>query len=402
MLEIDEDEEEGSKKYVAEFSGRLLLEIIWKDCGWRERSVEDAKRVKQVLSKNPYVEMAAIAADGRELLVTCPLHVEDDRDFRRSMDAIISYFDLEYGLSISSYCRDPTDISPITYDPELIINQDAVIFDVEAWENGPGRGRLVTLDEFVEDASGTLPWEQKWYDLFDPPSPQETASGEVRVLFDASKHQLASASPSFTDQDYKEMMDCISGYEDYSTWIDIGMALKAEPGEDEYSFWKNWSEQATNYCGEEELQKKWRSLNPNQITGATLTHLAKTGGWQHNRSKTLPNPQQSTEAESPLSEPAAAEQTADSKGSGSSEHKPNLQTIVTRSGETKFVPNLLNVNELFKVEKFSIWFDTFTGKIQAIRGKLTLEWSDHQTLRVARHFQSKYAGLERISRETID
>ena len=102
VLEIDEDEEEGSKKYVAEFSGRLLLEIIWKDCGWRERSVEDAKRVKQVLSKNPYVEMAAIAADGRELLVTCPLHVEDDRDFRRSMDAIISYFDLEYGLSISS------------------------------------------------------------------------------------------------------------------------------------------------------------------------------------------------------------------------------------------------------------------------------------------------------------
>ena len=116
--------------------------------------------------------MAAIAADGRELLVTCPLHVEDDRDFRRSMDAIISYFDLEYGLSISSYCRDPTDISPITYDPELIINQDAVIFDVEAWENRPGRGRLVTLDEFVEDASGTLPWEQKWHDLFDPPSPQ--------------------------------------------------------------------------------------------------------------------------------------------------------------------------------------------------------------------------------------
>ena len=156
------------------------------------------------------------------------------------------------------------------------------------------------------------------------------------------------------------------------------------------------------YCEEEELQKKWRTLNPNQITGATLTHLAKTGGWQRSRSKTRPNPQQSTEAESSLSEPAAAEQTADSKGSGSSEYKPNFQTIVTRSGETKFVPNLLNVYELFKVEKFSIWFDTFTGKIQAIRGKLTLEWSDHQTLRVARHFQSKYAGLERISRETID
>ena len=242
---------------------------------------------------------------------------------------------------------------------------------VEAWENGPGRGRLVTLDEFVEDASGTLPWEQKWHDLFDPPSPQEPASGCGRVIFDASKHPPPPASPSFTDQNYKEMLDCISGYEDYSTWIDIGMALKAELGEDGYSFWKDWSEQATNYCGKEELQKKWRSLNPNQITGATLTHLAKTGGWQRSRSKTLPNPQNPTKTESTLS--AAAEQTADDQGAESSEYTPNLKTIVTRSGETKLVSNLLNVYELFKAKKFSIWFDTFTGKIQAIRGKLTLE-----------------------------
>jgi predicted P-loop ATPase len=400
VIEIDEDEEEGNQEFITEFSGRLLLEIICKET---DRSLENNIRIKQVLSKDPYIEMAAISADNRQILVVLPIYVEDDQDFTKSLRTLISYFDQEYDLGVDDNLSRSTDISPLSHDPHLFINPDVVVFNVEEWNGNPQKTNpLLSFDSFVSDISGTLLWEQKWHDLFDPQSPQGPASGEGRILFDASKHQLPPVSPSFTDQDYKEMLDCISGYEDYFAWLEIGMALKAELGEDGYSFWKYWSKKATNYCGEEELQKKWRSLNPNRITGATLTFKAQDGGWKRSRSKTLPNPQNPTKTESTLSEPAVAEQAADDQGAESSEYTPNLKTIVTKSGETKLVPNLLNVYELFKAKKFSIWFDTFTGKIQAIRGKETLEWSDHQTLRVARHLQSEYAGLERVSRETVD
>lgn len=67
---------------------------------------------------------------------------------------------------------------------------------------------------------------------------------------------------------------------DYATWCQVGMALKHEG----YTAmdWDNWSQADTRYK-RGECFKKWDTFNEEAgsvVTGATITQLAKEGGWQ--------------------------------------------------------------------------------------------------------------------------
>ena len=78
------------------------------------------------------------------------------------------------------------------------------------------------------------------------------------------------------------LLDYISP-DDYETWISVGMALQHEG----YScaVWDEWSRKSKKYHSGE-CPKKWRSFqgDPRPITGATITDLAKRGGWKANGS----------------------------------------------------------------------------------------------------------------------
>ncbi|RIV74810.1 hypothetical protein D2V84_10080, partial [Burkholderia pseudomallei] len=65
--------------------------------------------------------------------------------------------------------------------------------------------------------------------------------------------------------------------DDRDTWSQVGMALKAEFGEEGFALWNEWSQGAQNYNGKD-ARDVWKSFKGGKITINTLFHLAKQGG----------------------------------------------------------------------------------------------------------------------------
>ena len=63
----------------------------------------------------------------------------------------------------------------------------------------------------------------------------------------------------------------------YSEWVEVGMAIKAEGLP--VIIWDSWSREDDRYK-DGECALKWKTFNSSGTTGATITHLAKKGGWQ--------------------------------------------------------------------------------------------------------------------------
>ena len=79
--------------------------------------------------------------------------------------------------------------------------------------------------------------------------------------------------------DLVPLLDYISP-DDYTVWTDVGMALKHEG----YSWrvWDDWSSRSTKYHPGE-CENKWNSFREDSdriVTGATIVHYAKEGGWE--------------------------------------------------------------------------------------------------------------------------
>lgn len=63
------------------------------------------------------------------------------------------------------------------------------------------------------------------------------------------------------------------------TWLRMGMAIKAEIGEDGFEIWSLWSQGDETY-NERDARSVWRSISPNgKVTVGTLYHEAKRNGW---------------------------------------------------------------------------------------------------------------------------
>ena len=75
----------------------------------------------------------------------------------------------------------------------------------------------------------------------------------------------------------KDMLAFIDPAElSYSEWIDVGMAVKSEGLS--CDIWDEWSRNDKRYH-DGECAVKWKTFNGDGTTGATITHLAKKGGW---------------------------------------------------------------------------------------------------------------------------
>ena len=80
----------------------------------------------------------------------------------------------------------------------------------------------------------------------------------------------------------RSALACISP-QDRDTWVKIGMAVKAELGDDGFSLWNDWSKQVDSYVPAA-ARDSWRSFDGGGITGGTLYFMAKEGGWQDDHS----------------------------------------------------------------------------------------------------------------------
>src|SRR6185312_6257381 len=62
-------------------------------------------------------------------------------------------------------------------------------------------------------------------------------------------------------------------------WVRLGMAAKAELGEDAFPIWNEWSQGAENYNAKD-AQSVWRSIRTDgKVTGGTLFYEAKARGY---------------------------------------------------------------------------------------------------------------------------
>ena len=65
----------------------------------------------------------------------------------------------------------------------------------------------------------------------------------------------------------------------YETWLNVGMALKYEGYP--LSIWEEWSRKGSKFH-DGECKNKWKSFGHQDgrpVTGATITQLAKSNGW---------------------------------------------------------------------------------------------------------------------------
>lgn len=89
--------------------------------------------------------------------------------------------------------------------------------------------------------------------------------------------QRAANQDDFISMNAPDMLAVISA-DDYGTWVEIGMALKAA-GED-ISLWDSWSKSSSKYPGYPAIVKKWNSFKDTGKTGpGTLVYHAKLNGW---------------------------------------------------------------------------------------------------------------------------
>jgi hypothetical protein len=70
--------------------------------------------------------------------------------------------------------------------------------------------------------------------------------------------------------------------DDYYTWVQVGMALKAALGEDGFELWDSWSSSSPKYDARQ-MEAKWRSFSGQGITAGTLFHFARQHGWRRSR-----------------------------------------------------------------------------------------------------------------------
>ncbi len=89
--------------------------------------------------------------------------------------------------------------------------------------------------------------------------------------------------------DLVPLLSYIDPDESYETWIQVGMALKHEG----YSLtiWEDWSRKGNKFH-DGECSRKWDSFGEETdtiVTGATITNLAKSGGWKNEDSQIAMN-----------------------------------------------------------------------------------------------------------------
>jgi putative DNA primase/helicase len=68
--------------------------------------------------------------------------------------------------------------------------------------------------------------------------------------------------------------------DDYQTWIDVGLALRAGLGDRAgYLVWDAWSQRSPKYAGGDDTARRWAGFKPSKVTLGTVYALAEQGAW---------------------------------------------------------------------------------------------------------------------------
>lgn len=105
---------------------------------------------------------------------------------------------------------------------------------------------------------------------------------EAKGGFSDKPAPAPTSAPAATDEraQIRAALDAIDPGVGYEPWLQIGMALHAELGNEGFALWDAWSSRSDKYPGSEGLRGHWRSFKPGAVKIGTLFHLAKQAGWK--------------------------------------------------------------------------------------------------------------------------
>lgn len=114
---------------------------------------------------------------------------------------------------------------------------------------------------------------------------------EAKGGFSDKPAPAPTSAPAATDEraQIRAALDTIDPGVGYEPWLQIGMALHAELGDEGFALWDAWSVRSDKYPGSEGLRGHWRSFKPGAVKIGTLFHLAKQAGWRPPRQARKPS-----------------------------------------------------------------------------------------------------------------
>jgi hypothetical protein len=400
---------------LIEHSGRLQGDI---DMKMLPRIFSEQLRDR--LGEDPHIEVAFLSPSGRGVKVGILIpQCSNNKEQHRAFAAANRYIQKKYEVSLDPSRKDLSGICFFSHDPQLIINFNAVPLDIEKW-SPENQKPLSLLNLATHGKTSTEPQTEEKEPLKPPESTPSTEQQNTK--------QSTQEYDNLSTDDLVDILKSIQGADDRDVWIKVGHALKQYFGDDGYPIWASWSKQSSKWddVDESKNRKKWDGFAPTNSNGqATLIYLAKKGGWKWKKKKqeqqartkkktsaVADHPAQeekdtSTETKTEATEKDSADEKTPStatKSDAGGTTKGNFHIEKNKSGEDVYVPNHHNINEFFDIEKFPIWYDTFTRQILTTMGQddgTVVEWSDALTINLTMNFQS-VKGMRRLSRNIVD
>ena len=202
---------------------------------------------KAALCADSHVLALFVSPSGDGLKALVWVRATDEASHKACYAAAAQHFRDEYGLTTDPSGKDVSRLCFVSYDPDLFIREGkAEPFLPLAREEGEGR------DEFDPGAFGGM---------------EESAGQQDSPPAELVADALRAVPPNCA----------------YSSWLQMGMALKSWDSVHGFRLWAAWSELAphrTPKAGEPSLKDKWASFKNSGISIATLFHQARANGWK--------------------------------------------------------------------------------------------------------------------------
>lgn len=130
-----------------------------------------------------------------------------------------------------------------------------------------------------------------------PPIDQSEKQNALEALSKEERDFFSDISYGFYEKNLPDILDAIPA-DDRKTWIEVGMALKAEGFP--CRVWDIWSQKSSKYPGVKDIAYRWNGFKGKGIDGTYLLKLAKQYGWKCKYpSKSISDTKASTENSTP-------------------------------------------------------------------------------------------------------
>jgi len=105
---------------IVSFTGKIAIDI--------DKLGDNVYDIKESLKEDPYSEAVFLSAGGYGLVVVVKIN---PNDFLDSFLQLEQYYKNEYGIEIDTSCKNPSRLRYVTSDPDIFVNWDSRIFEVE-------------------------------------------------------------------------------------------------------------------------------------------------------------------------------------------------------------------------------------------------------------------------------